>query len=347
MFSAIFCILLLFNGSKISFGLIESERLEEYRIRNHTWPSQYTPPTEGWKKLMDKRFAQVAQIEDVGDRYEGYLQTVSSAIIAPNFTENGWGLTRAPQDLVDVLIEAIREGLPNATPETEVEVIDGITPLFIHRGDLTTRTLRELHDMHEDWAGIPLKASNSYGFRLYRNESRLYMHVDKPDTHVISSILHIDHSEDSQPWPVVIEDFQGNTNEIILESGDMLFYESSKCFHGRPTKFIGSWYTSVFTHYYPTYKEWRNSDRTLEAHYAVPGIWSRSPLPYPVELHRYESEYGETISSPLQMVGTGIKEPECAEFWCALSKSVKYSGPAKFGKVFTGGSTQNIERDEL
>ena len=90
-------------------------------------------------------------------------------------------------------------------------------------------------------------------------QNRLNMHVDKPETHVISSILHIDHSKDSDPWPLVIEDFQGNTVEIVLEAGDMLFYESSKCFHGRPTKFNGSWYTSVFTHYQPADPEWKVS----------------------------------------------------------------------------------------
>ena len=82
------------------------------------------------------------------------------------------------------------------------------------------------------------------------------MHVDKSNTHIISCILHVDHDDDpeSEPWPIVIEDFQGNTNEVVLESGDMLFYESSKCLHGRPTRFKGKWYSSIFVHYYP--KDW-------------------------------------------------------------------------------------------
>ena len=77
------------------------------------------------------------------------------------------------------------------------------------------------------------------------------MHVDISRSHVISCILHIDHDPESEPWPIAIEDFQGNTNEVVLESGDMLFYESSKCLHGRPRRFNGKWYSSVFIHYYP------------------------------------------------------------------------------------------------
>ena len=51
------------------------------------------------------------------------------------------------------------------------------------------------------------------------------MHVDRIQTHVISIILHIDSSEDASPWPIYIEDFHGNTHEVILTPGDILFYE--------------------------------------------------------------------------------------------------------------------------
>jgi hypothetical protein len=87
------------------------------------------------------------------------------------------------------------------------------------------------------------------------------MHVDISKTHIISCILHVDHDDDpeSEPWPIVIEDFQGNTNEVVLESGDLLFYESSKCLHGRPKKFKGKWYSSIFVHYYPA-NNWSVSD---------------------------------------------------------------------------------------
>lgn len=94
------------------------------------------------------------------------------------------------------------------------------------------------------------------------------MHVDRPLTHIISSILHVDHSDDSEPWPLFIEDYQGYTNEVFLESGDMLFYESSKLFHCRPRTFTGSWYCFIFTHYRPDYWDIVNTD--LESHYTVP-----------------------------------------------------------------------------
>jgi hypothetical protein len=50
----------------------------------------------------------------------------------------------------------------------------------------------------------------AYGFRLYRNDNELYVHVDKSETHVISFIFHIDSSDDAEPWPILIEDYNGS-----------------------------------------------------------------------------------------------------------------------------------------
>ena len=101
-------------------------------------------------------------------------------------------------------------------------------------------------ELISDTLGIYLQGSTAYGIRAYRNDSNLLMHVDKSNTHVISGIYHIDRSDDAEPWPIVIEDFSGKTNQVFLEPGDLLFYESSKCHHGRPQTFIGGYYASLF-----------------------------------------------------------------------------------------------------
>jgi prolyl 4-hydroxylase len=124
-------------------------------------------------------------------------------------------------------------------------------PLFVDRPDLTARVLHELRNYAEEWAKIELVPYRAYGFRLYRNHSQLTMHLDKMQTHIVSFILHIDSSEDAEPWPIFIEDLHGRTHEVILTPGDILFYESSKLFHGRPRRLNGSWYSSIFVHYYP------------------------------------------------------------------------------------------------
>jgi hypothetical protein len=157
--------------------------------------------------------------------------------------------------------------------------------------------------------------------------------VDRMETHVISCILHIDHSEDAEPWPLLIEDFQGNTNEVFLESGDMLFYESSKCIHGRPRPFNGSWYTSIFVHYYPA-ENWESGTRDLETHYAIPPEWA-TPSP------GVDPEV-----DAIQMVSTSFTEPGCPDGWCNSENTVKWYGPAKEGVWITTGY-KGEEEEEL
>ena len=135
-------------------------------------------------------------------------------------------------------------------------------------------------------------------------------------THIISFILHIDSSEDAEPWPIYIEDFHGRSHEVLLKPGDMLFYESSKCFHGRPKRLNGSWYSSLFVHYYPR-DGWSDTNHQLEAHYIVPPVWSDPPTSHK--------------EVPLQMVGTSLTEPSCANEWCRSETSIQWSGPGEEG----------------
>jgi hypothetical protein len=130
-----------------------------------------------------------------------------------------------------------------------------------------------------------------------------------------------------EPWPIFIEDFQGRTHEVILKPGDMLFYESSKCFHGRPKKFIGSWYSSIFVHYYPT-NGWYEQNHELEAHYAVPPHWSQESQ------QQQQQQQDESLQTPprMEMVDTSMREPDCPNNWCATMDSVKWSGPGEEGK---------------
>ena len=68
----------------------------------------------------------------------------------------------------------------------------------------------------ETWVGMELTPYIAYGFRLYRNDNELYVHVDKSDTHIVSFILHIDSSDDAEPWPILIEDLQGSEYHTIF-----------------------------------------------------------------------------------------------------------------------------------
>lgn len=258
--------------------------------------------------------------------------TIHSALLSQNFTEFGWGLTKAPKAIVDKLKKQLHAGLKIME---EKEKNDPREPheresFFIPNDEINNDIVHELLPLHEAWSGVELVPQNTYGLRVYRGDTNLNMHVDITETHVISSILHVDHSDD-EPWPIVIEDFHGNTNEVFLESGDMLFYESSKCMHGRPSKFNGAYYSSVFTHYYPV--GWNDDGQLYNNLYArIPKSWNDRSKKI-----KNATEHGITD-------GSSIVEPECEHEWCALRESLKWHGPAPgYGKVLSGdGKVTNL-----
>jgi hypothetical protein len=64
----------------------------------------------------------------------------------------------------------------------------------------------------------------------------------------------------------------GNLHTVNLEEGQTLFYESSKCLHGRMKTFKGRYYGSIFLHYQPVDKDiWNYSIDDVIA--AVPPHW--------------------------------------------------------------------------
>ena len=155
------------------------------------------------------------------------------------------------------------------------------------------------------------------------------MHVDHIRTHIISCVYHIGSSDNAEPWPLVIEDFDGTTNLVTLTPGDMLLYESAKNLHGRPIPFRGSWYTSLFIHFRPKDPQWIEDDYELNVRSAIPPNWQT------IIASDISNSYPE-----LAMVGTSMLEPECPNFWCNLEHAVSWEGPGTYGTVLTAHGKQ-------
>jgi hypothetical protein len=133
--------LLLFCLVGAARGIPEAERAEQFNLRNYSWPhTDFIPNTPGWKALMEHRLRQVAEIENSSDRYEGFAQTLSAGMLQQNYTEHGFGLVRAPEDLMEALRAGIHDGLAQGPrEEVDISAINGERPWFIDRPDLTQR----------------------------------------------------------------------------------------------------------------------------------------------------------------------------------------------------------------
>ena len=107
----------------------------------------------------------------------------------------------------DHLANPRREREDDATAHSGVEGPN--EPDFIDQERLNYEVLDALKPLHEAWCQCELEPTSVYGVRLYREGATLVDHLDVPETHVISSILHIDSKLDA-PFPIEIQDVTGD-----------------------------------------------------------------------------------------------------------------------------------------
>ena len=54
-----------------------------------------------------------------------------------------------------------------------------------------------------------------------------------------------------EDWPLYILDNDGLTHKVVLQPGQMLWYESARAVHGRPQPLNGHYYDNIFIHFKP------------------------------------------------------------------------------------------------
>ena len=109
----------------------------------------------------------------------------------------------------------------------------------------------------------------------------------------------------------------------------MLFYESSKCIHGRPRPFNGKSYSSIFVHYYPA-EDWDVDSREHEVHYAIPSIWT-------------DQDADDPSLDRLVMRGTSFTEPDCPDEWCGSVDTIKWNGSEKEKAVKSSAGLEELD----
>lgn len=111
-----------------------------------------------------------------------------------------------------------------------------------------------LRQLVEAWAGVAVEQTDMYGLRQYQEGARLLTHVDRHQTHAVSLIVNIAQGNLTEPWPVEVQDHGDRLHEVIMEPGDIVYYESAKALHGRnrPLRGPHAYYVNLFTHYRPT-----------------------------------------------------------------------------------------------
>jgi len=114
--------------------------------------------------------------------------------------------------------------------------------------ELKTQVVSEMHSLLSEWTGAKLNSKGIiYGIRFYKNGATLGMHVDRKETHHISVNMSV--ALDGKPWPFDIVDHEGNEHQVLINSGECVYYESALCLHGRKTPFNGNYYANMYCHF--------------------------------------------------------------------------------------------------
>ena len=252
------------------------EKARVFDANEHTWPQNKR--FEGWppkyvgehsKEYIKTRLQLEKYYRDLPagthhklDDMEGLTQTM----ILPHFAKEGFKVIDAPKELWQKLRDhynKMKKKAPFETfPNNNLHKMDAHIPRVIndeHQHELNRLVTQALKPICEEWAGVELVPTSTYGVRVYVNGSTLFMHSDTPETHVVSAIFHIDHDLDEQ-WPLEIEDHDGRIHALKLEPGQVALYESATQLHSRLTPMRGRDYGSVFVHYAPVGWNWTRDD---------------------------------------------------------------------------------------
>ena len=175
----------------------------------------------------------------------------------PSYTEIGFTKQNLPKDIYAKIIKFYKSNLTN---KQEENVAGG----YIHNIkenkessitiELPDKLKDEIHfSIHssiEEWSGIKLLPTYVYGVRMYLDGAILNSHKDREETHIIGTIINVDQKV-IEDWYLEIEDHQSKIHKVLLEPGEMIFYESATLKHGRPEPLSGEYYSNIFCHYMP------------------------------------------------------------------------------------------------
>ncbi len=180
----------------------------------------------------------------------------------PRLTTNGFELIKCPPKMWSLItecydllkykeIEEQFEGKDKYVPGNSKLLDFGLLP--------TVKTIlhEELQKTHEDFCGRKLDPTYIYGIRSYESGSTLTEHVDRVDTHHISSIIIVDkdltcgcqNKKYADDWPLDIKGHDGEWYKVYAQPGDMILYESAVCEHARKEIFGGNYFRNFYIHY--------------------------------------------------------------------------------------------------
>ena len=182
----------------------------------------------------------------------------------PKFTELGFSIQKCPAETWNIINDSYNilkdKGVEEVFDGKENIIKGGDTELLSFDALPSIRTLihKQLLSTHQEWIkNENIEPSFIYGIRSYKKGATLTPHVDRVETHHISSIIIVDkdlacgcsNKPESDDCPLDIQGHDGEWYKVYAQPGDMILYESAVCEHGRKEPFGGTYFRNFYVHY--------------------------------------------------------------------------------------------------
>lgn len=209
-----------------------------------------TPVEKGEKLIITKWFRTRGTLDDP------FKISLSNQI--PNYTQLGYTKTHLSPELFRKINYFYHRNKSKSKIETGYAIgnfvisSDGNPPAYYLpiTKEIEEELKGELIHSLERWSNSQLEWTATYGIRTYQRGSFLKMHTDRYETHIISVIINVAQDVD-EDWPLVLIDNYGREQDIILKPGEIVYYESARCRHGRPYPLNGNSFSNIFFHTKP------------------------------------------------------------------------------------------------
>lgn len=186
----------------------------------------------------------------------------------PILLEDGFVVKTLPKELFTQVNTLYQKGKKFTREERKHEAlsITGKSELSLvsRYGYERDQLIEALVPFHEEIFKTELTPKVMFGVRTYFKNSILDMHFDKFITHHVGSIIVVDKDlNGEEDWPLHILDHKGNKKLVHLNVGDIIYYESAKLLHGRPTPLKGNSYSILMLHLSINGYKFRSNDNLL------------------------------------------------------------------------------------
>lgn len=195
---------------------------------------EHAPVKKGHKRILVRHF----------------IPKLSEDFFVPQYTDVGFKHEKLDTKMYQKLRQYYFMNRHKNGPEGDVHYIDGKTEFFRMEKEMREAISDHVQPLLEEWCGKELVPTIVYAVRTYLDGAVLDMHQDRNSDYAVSASITI-YQDVDEDWALSIEDHSGETHSMIMDCGDIVFFEGRNLFHGRPEPFKGRTYVNMYCHYIP------------------------------------------------------------------------------------------------